>query len=133
MIVRRTPPQRLPSLLLALTGLALMSFPSTTHAQTADAFPVGSRITVTNPSGASVYAGPSTSERFLNPQWANGSIVAGPTPNGGDTWWMVDFDLSNDGWVRESEIAAIAPDTIKPPPPTNFAAVPVSVNQINLW
>ncbi len=90
-----------------LAALQDLGFAGQVSAQTPDVFSVGNRIKNVNPSGASVYADPTTSGRFLNPQYGTGSILAGPKANEGDMWWWVDFDINNDGRQRSDHSPAI--------------------------
>ena len=56
-----------------------------------------------------------------------GTVVSGPTAQGGYNWWQVNFDSGVDGWAAEDFMGTyVAPVTPPSPPPTSPSPAPIT-------
>lgn len=84
-----------------------------------------------------VRATANTTGTLLGTQATNalGTVVGGPTAQGGFNWWNINYDAGADGWSKEDFLVKYTPpaaDTTAPTVPTNLTATSTSSSQINL-
>jgi hypothetical protein len=67
--------------------------------------PIGARVVSIR--DTNVYDSPGGKIIGIQKFGARGHILKGPVIINGERWWYVDYDNGTDGWVRESDIAAL--------------------------
>jgi beta-glucanase (GH16 family) len=93
--------------------------PPTTPPPASTKFSINDRVQVTNAT-LNVRATPDTAGTLLGQQTtgALGTVVGGPTAQGGYSWWNINYDTGVDGWSVEDYLAKY---TAPPPPATTTA------------
>jgi hypothetical protein len=101
---------------------------------------VGSRVSVnTRQVSVREFANSGSEIESTQRKGAQGVIVGGPKSANRETWWQVDFDNSDSGWVSGKYLSfiSVAPapvvtDKIAPSIPTNLLVTLTTVGQVNL-
>lgn len=85
---------------------------------TANKFVVGDRVQTNANLNVRATASPTGTLLGTQTSGALGTVIAGPTVNGGFTWWNINYDTGVDGWSAEDFLNKNTSPTPPPPTPT---------------